>query len=442
MFWILAATTIVQANAIVHHGFMGQDWFIHQSAAAAAVGMPAPRWIVYVGTNPPGLYWLSALVQCATGSKAYIAVTSFILVLLNLIALRVWARLARGTISQPSLRVAALFTLAFLPFRLIHSTVFAADALAVLPFTLVLWLAYELSRAGDPRRQTKLVVALGAALMAGIFSKYTMASALPVALAFLCVLWRRLSSPKVRAGALLLLLVLPGLFAVVQYRICARLPADGPGLQYWAHEMEWRSLLMLRPADRDVLRAPQYLDRTTVDGVEVDNLLVINRHSYPALLHLSMFTDVLNIFQYDAADSYFRPRNDLNQRLMTIAVRSAIPLSLLMIAATLTYLLRVPRCLRRLRAFRGGNELPAMILVAFSVAFFANISLFLPFMQYAYHHGYWLARLVMPALLGCCFLGFVFLDEILRWTAARAAVLAYAAAQAALHASFLWARGP
>ena len=48
----------------------------------------------------------------------------------------------------------------------------------------------------------------------------------------------------------------------------------------------------------------------------------------------------------------------------------------------------------------------------------------------------------MPALLGCCFLGFVFLDEILRWTAARAAVLAYAAAQAALHASFLWARGP
>jgi len=251
-----------------------------------------------------------------------------------------------------------------------------------------------------------------------------------------------LSSPKVRAGALLLLLVLPGLFAVVQYRICARLPADGPGLQYWAHEMEWRSLLMLRPADRDVLRAPQYLDRTTVDGVEVDNLLVINRHSYPALLHLSMFTDVLNIFQYDAADSYFRPRNDLNQRLMTIAVRSAIPLSLLMIAATLTYLLRVPRCLRRLRAFRGGDELPAMILVAFSVAFFANISLFLPFMQYAYHHGYWLARLVMPALLGCCFLGFVFLDEILRWTAARAAVLAYAAAQAALHASFLWARGP
>jgi hypothetical protein len=113
-----------------------------------------------------------------------------------------------------------------------------------------------------------------------------------------------------------------------------------------------------------------------------------------------------------------------------------------MIAATVAYLLRVPRFLGRLRAFRGGDESAAMILLAFSVAFFANITLFLPFMQHAYFAGYWLARLVMPALLGCCFLGFVFLDGWLRSPVARGAVLAYAAAQAALHASFLWARGP
>jgi hypothetical protein len=233
-----------------------------------------------------------------------------------------------------------------------------------------------------------------------------------------------------------LLVVLPGLFSVLQFR---RVPHDGPGLQYWAREMEWRSLFMLRAADREVLRAPQYLDKITLDGVEDHNLLVINRHSYPALLHLSMFTDVLNIYQYDPADSYFRPRDDMHQRLMTLAVRSAIPLSLLMVAATVIHLVR---CLRRRRSLRSGTELPAMIPLAFSVAFFANITLFLPFMQYSYLHGYWLARLVMPPLLGLCFLAFVFLDELLRWTGARAAVLAYVAAQSALHASFLWTRGP
>jgi hypothetical protein len=63
-------------------------------------------------------------------------------------------------------------------------------------------------------------------------------------------------------------------------------------------------------------------------------------------------------------------------------------------------------------------------------------------MQYSYFHGYWLARLVMPALLGLCFVGFVFLDEMLPWTRARVVALAYAAAQSALKASFLWARGP
>ena len=438
VFAILLATTIVQANAILHHSFMGQDWAIHQSAAGEAIRLPPPRWIVYIGTNPPGLYWLSALVRCVTGSSAYIAATSLVLVVLNVIALYVWAHLAQKTIRQPSLRIAAILTLAFLPFRLIHSTVFAADALAVLPFTLVIWLTYALFRASEPRRQTRLLVALGAALMAGIFSKYTMVSAVPVTLALLLVFWRRLSSPKIRTGALVMLVVLPGLFSVLQYR---RVPHDGPGLQYWAREMEWRSVFMLRAADREVLRAPQYLDQKPGDGAEVYNLLVNNRHSYPALLHLSMFTDVLNIFQSDPSDSYFRPRDEMHQGLMTVAVRSAIPLSVLMIAATVIYLLR---SLRQRRSHDGSYALSPMILIvlAFSVAFFANISLFLPFMQYAYLHGYWLARLVLPALLGLCFLGFVFLDELLRWTGARGAVLAYAAAQSALHASFLWTRGP
>ncbi|HEY2295166.1 MAG TPA: hypothetical protein VGM86_31060, partial [Thermoanaerobaculia bacterium] len=172
------------------------------------------------------------------------------------------------------------------------------------------------------------------------------------------------------------------------------------------------------------------------------NLLMSNRHSYPALLHLSMFTDPMNIYESDPADAYFGQRDGLHQELMTVAVNSSIPLSLLMLVAICVFVFRAPSCLRGLRAAPSGRPLLTMLVLGFSVAFFANIALFLPFVKHAYYFGYWQARLVLPALLGFCFLGFVLLDERLRSRGARAAVFVYAVAQAALHVSFLWVRGP
>lgn len=440
MFIIFAATAILQFNGVLHHGFMGQDWASHASTAAQAIELPPPRWIAHLGTNPPALYWLSALVHWATGTTAYIAATSFVLVVLNLLALWGWARLAKELIGQPSLRVAAMVTLAFFPFRVIHSTVFAGDAMCVLPFTLLPWLFHELFRKTDSRRQYTLIVSLSAVLVTGIASKYTMASAVPVALGLLLALRRHLPSRRVLAAAIVLVVVVPGLFAIQQHYVYSHLP-DGPFKQQWAHEMDWRSVLMFRGADVDVLRAPAYLERLPGDGRQY-NLLVNNRHSYPALLHLSMFTDPLNIYQSDPTDSYLGARDGLHQALMTVAVNSSIPLSLLMLVATGVFLFRTPSYLRGLRASTASRPLLTMAVFGFSIAFFANIAVFLPFVRFAYFYGYWQARLVMPALLGFCFLGFVLLDERLRSRAARAAVFAYAVAQAALHFSFLWVRGP
>jgi hypothetical protein len=194
--------------------------------------------------------------------------------------------------------------------------------------------------------------------------------------------------------------------------------------------MNWRSLLMLRAADVDVLNAPSYMD-----------MLASNRHSYPALLHYSSFTDPLNIFQYDPTDSYFGARDDAHQRLMTFAVRWAVPLSLLMIAATATYAFRTVAYLRALRKGPVDRRLPLLIVLFFSLAFFANIALFLPFVQQVYHNGYWLSRLVLPALLGLALLGFTLLDERLRWPVARLAVLAYSLVYATVNANFLWVLG-
>ncbi|HVZ73672.1 MAG TPA: hypothetical protein VHJ20_14935 [Polyangia bacterium] len=445
---IIGAVMVLQLNGILHHGFMGQDWGIHPGAAADAIRLPPFRWFVYVGTNPPALYWLSALVNWMTGTTAYIQATSFVLVALNLIALRVWSRIAPSIIHNTSLRLAALVTIAFLPVRVIHSTVFATDALIVLPFAALIWVMCELVREPSPSRQLRLVVAASVALMLGIFSKYTMVSALFV-IVVLLVAWRKqVPGARARVAALTFLVVVPGVFAAVQYHYYVKADPNGPGRQRWQHQMTWRSLLTLRSADRDVLRAPLYDDKVAgdpvklINNIEVTNLLIDNKHSYPALLHLSTFTDVLNVYQYDPSDNYLGARDPLHQRLMTIAVRTSVPLSLLMVIATFVYLARMARQLVGFGSAPRPDDRAKAIVVAISAAAFANITLALPSVQHPYFFGYWLARLVLPSLLGFCFLAFALLDEKLRSSGARLTVLAAAVAQAALHASFLWPRGP
>lgn len=448
---ILGGALLVQLNGILHQAYMGQDWLLHSAGADEAIRLPPFRWVIHLATSPPGLYWLPALVHYLTGSSSYIAATSFLFVVANLVALAVWARLSRAVITWPTLRLAALLAMTFMPARVVHSTVFAGDALAVLPFTLIAWLSYELFRIADGRRQAKLAIAACLVLLAGIYSKFTIASSVGVLLVLLVVLRRRIASRRVWMGALGALVLVPGLFAVDQYR--AYSAATGPNRQSWAREMSWRSVFIPRAADVDVLRAPKYMEKVWRKGREVNNLLIDNRHSYPALLHLSTFTDILDVYQQEPIEEIFRGRSEGNQRLMTVAVWLAIPLSLLMICAVGRYLFAALASMRQpgggIRSalalsanLAGDRELAALVVVAYGLAYFANIALFLPFVQYAYSYGYWLARLVLPALLGFCFLAFMLLDERLRSPAARIVVLVYAIAQAAIHVSFLWARGP
>jgi hypothetical protein len=440
IFTIFAAATLLQLNAILHHGYMGQDYDTTAAAAARAVAMPAPRWVVYIGTNPPALFWLTGLVHWLTGSASYMAATSFVFVVANTVALFIWWHLAKATIKHATLRVAALLSLAFMPVRLIHSVVIAGDALVVLPFTLVVWLCYELFKGGDLRRQVKVTVALSLALAVSISSKYTMASALPLVLVLALVLRRVFPSRKFLIGALVLLVLVPGLLAVHYQYVYAHAPTDARRI-FWGHDMDWRSVLMLRLHDVDVLRAPQYMDRVMIHGVEDYNLLYPNRHSYPGLLHYSMFTDPLNIFQYDPSDSYFGVRDGVHQGLMTFAVRWAVPLSVLMVSAVAYYLFRGFSYLRGLRDSASNRKLATLIILAFSFACFANIAVFMPYVQQAYYCGYWTSRLVLPALLGFGLLGFTLLDERLRWSWARLAVLVFTIVHAAVNASFLWVVG-
>jgi hypothetical protein len=270
-----------------------------------------------------------------------------------------------------------------------------------------------------------------------------MFSAVPVALLILVIFRRNFEDRLIWWVTLGLIVAVAAAVAWPAYLRYREIPANDSYRQSWRREMDWRSLLFFKAADIHVLDAPGYDERIQVNGQEVQNLLINNKHSQPALLHLSTYTDVMNIFQYDASDAYFGPRSDVNQRRMSLAVKSAVLLSALTVVAVVACLLRIVYFLFRRRArLTSRPVLEQTVILGFSLAFYANIVLCLPYIANPYYWGYWLARLVLPSLMGFVFIGFVFLDEYVRSWRMHLVVVGYAVAQAMLHLSFLWPRGP
>jgi hypothetical protein len=243
---------------------------------------------------------------------------------------------------------------------------------------------------------------------------------------------------SVRRLALMLILV-TSVPAIATYRENRRFTAEAGNsfaidgsVPLSQAEMNPRSILWLRSADVDVLDAPAY--NWFKDGDY--ELLRSNRHSFPALLHLAMFTDVLNIYQYDPYDSYFGFRTLRHHHRMRSAVRSGLLFSGLAVIGVAVYLFRatVSVIVRR-----KPQQLAIFVVLLFCTAWFVNLVVLYPFIPGAYSDGWWLPRLHAPALVGFFIIGFVFLDQ-LKWRSQKlhAVVLAAVVVQSGLHASFLW----
>jgi hypothetical protein len=246
-------------------------------------------------------------------------------VMFGMAAMAALYALACRLIRSAVLRLAATVFLLFLPFAMIHAEVVAADALATPLFLAFVWTAVSLPGRVS-RRSFGISLATGSfLLLTGVFTKFTFDSAIAGAALWLALLWwTRLLPVRRLAVAFIALIVLPGFLAYAEmhrymsqqtYNLGIRPRLSLSGLLN--AEMNPRSILFLRRADVDVLAAPSY-DWTVNGSVE---LLVNNKHSFLALLHLAMFSDVLNIYQYDPYDSYFGIRTARNHARMQAAVR-------------------------------------------------------------------------------------------------------------------------
>jgi hypothetical protein len=407
---LTAAALALGLVGIWHYGYMGQDFLTHRTLI---LGFPGAY--TYNLTNPPGLYWLGSLIRHRLAPQHYQEALALVFQVLNAAALWIlYGFLWRG-IGRWQIRYAAAAFITFVPFRVIHSTVIAADALTIPLFAAVA--LFTLRLYADPRRVGSWL-ALCASLCAGMACKYSFAGLEPAVLLLLVVaiFWRVESGKRAPwAAALVVALAVPtGIFL---NEMGQSFRVKGPITnQQWlpagvASRMRWRDMLLLKGGDTRLFDAPDYIG---------GKLYAFRNFSYLGLLHEASVTDPLNLFQTApepirslkwaarTQDDFLKHRGSLSQELQAWSVRLGLGFSLLALAGTATCAVLGLRTLLGARRFLPDST---VVLTALAVAFYLPIFLSLPRIGDPYTAGFWLPRLVLPALLVFFGLGFVLADR-------------------------------
>ncbi len=435
----LAAYVAVQGNNIRHNVFIGQDNWFHFQSTRKMLADPG-QWFRMDFTDRPLLYWIGAACLRLTNAGDSFWLPASIFVLLSAAALWLLHDGTRSFIRSPCLRVGALIAVAFLPVTIITCVVYAADTVAMLPFVLVGWSLIRSFESKTPRAAAAYALAAGGALCLGNTAKFTFIG-LPFAVLFIiAALWRmgRLTRGRAAVAALLAAIIPLGFSAGVHEMNRAQTAGMSQTAFTWpaTGEITWRELLTPKGSDRRIFSAPIYWQYRMIDGRKELPLLEHHGFSYPALLHLAVYTDVMN-FALHGYDPNNVARPERQQAFARAAVVLGLPFSVTAAGAVL--------CLWASLAWtlvRAGAGPPAgfLVWVSLATAWYLPLVLTLPFVVGAYDFGYWLPRLVLPAIWGFGLVLFGALDRVARgrlgWFAA--AVLCVAVVQAFIHVGSVW----
>jgi hypothetical protein len=437
---VLTLFVAIGLNNISHRAFIGQDFTFHLRATTYLFAHPG-EWFVLDNTSRPLIYWLAIDGVRLTDNRAPFEFAAVVCILLNGGALALLHDLARRVIFAPGLRVAALAFIAFLPVTLITAVVFAADALTPPFFVAAGWAIVRWAEATTRRDIVAFAALAGVALIAGNFAKFTF-SVLPApALIVLLSLWRagRLTRTQLApfvVGVVLLPAIVSGWLWTKSHRELAAEPPRHTFAWRGGGEMTWRNLLLPKASDLRVFNAPSYWDRATIGERTFMPVLEPNGYSYPALLHLGIFTDVMD-FALNGSTDNGAPRPEPQRTASRWAVRTGVVFSALGVIAVAAFMVRSVRSFRRPAI--DAPPAAATVLGWFALAWYGPLALTLPFVHHAYDWGYWLPRLVIPAV-------WVFALEAFRWLDQRVATrprfgqlaVGFTLFQTVLHVLVIW----
>jgi hypothetical protein len=405
----LLASLVQGLLGIGKYGYCGQDFEYHYTILRTF-----PAGFTYAYTNPPGIYALGYLFATLISKRFVLEGTAFVMLAFNVLSLWILYSVIRRIIASRPIRWAAMLLATFVPFRVLHSIVYSGDAVTIPIFLIVA--RHAIAMLDEDSASIRRWVLIGASATIGMLFKYTFIGLLPALALLAWYQFRASQRGRRRRGAALaaaICLLVPSLTFWVQMRLSERANGTTAVSQWLAPgeptQMNVADILLLKRADRELLRAPQYFQ---------DGLYEPHRYSYPGLVHLAMFTDVLNYFQEKPRlsehwDKHTRASDGLPRaREATIwspiAVTAALPVSA---AALLGALWCSVASLAWLAGKRGRAVMPLAVISLLACSFYAPIILNITKVKCPYSCGYWLPRLVMPSLLSFLILGFVIVDR-------------------------------
>lgn len=395
---LIALFFVVQMRLVYNLAYMGQDWSLHADNTDRLFREPN-HWFFLDTTSRPAIYAIGAFAKLFTHENYTYPFAVIICVLLGLFALKIMHRSLCVCVDQPALRLAAMTVLAFLPVNLVAGVVYSADICTVLPFACAAWMLYLSLHVTGGRRSMGAVFLLGLSVVAGNFVKFTFIL-LPIAIALIALimwLWGRISLKR-----LLLICVLGALLPLsaglaLHQKAKNELATSETRHRFnWAGtgEMTWTSLLGLKRTDLRIFDAPGYWDKGTQPGGAEMPLLEANGYSYLALLHLGVFSDVLDFANRGNTDNG-APRPPVQKKYSQFSVRGGLVWSLLVVLSVFFLITQF------VRFESDPSRRPpsvVMVWVIFGAAWFLPIVLNLPFVYHVYDWGYWLPRLIVPAI--------------------------------------------
>ena len=438
---LLALFVVVQLNNIHNQAFHGQDYDYHASFTHELAERKDGTWFKMDSTSRPLLYWLGGWCERYTYTAYGFQLASMIGMLLGVPAVLIVHRVLCRLVARAELRLALLVVMTLLPVNVIAGVVFSGDLFALLPFVAVAWaLGRSLEAPGERAALTWAALA-GGVLAAANFGKATfLVQPLAVVVAVgLAWRWGRIAARRTLLTLGLAALVPLVVGAAIHAKNQRELRTTEPRHEFdfaGTGQMTWPSLLGLKPSDARIFEAPGYFDTATVDGNTTQPLLIPNSYSYPALLHLGSFTDVLDYANQGGYDpGVLRP--EPQKSFSKLAVRGGVVWSMLAVVSV---------------AALGGRLLwsvvrpvvaPPSALAVWAVmaaVWFLPLVLTLPYVFNAYWWGYWLPRLVVPALWSAALIACWSVDRLLAGRSAwwARAVLGLAMVQAYWQVRSLW----
>ncbi|MCK5214360.1 MAG: hypothetical protein KAR05_03290 [Candidatus Omnitrophica bacterium] len=455
----------LQTNAIIHKNYAGQDFQSHkrQIERSAVEPLKTLTYPLVVGGGISTVYhFIGGRIFNLIDKDCYMEFLAFAHLVLNIFALLLFYKLMKGIIHSQIIRLSCFIFITFLPTIVIPSVVISGDAMANFLFILIAWLMIGLWKKSQSWPiLISLMVVLSVVLLFAFNIKFNLGAFIVAVFLIISLFFKnKIFDFKKYLCAVILLIILPMGIIFIQYKLYIHKqiwpPTQASSSKFKdVSHINLRSLVFFRKPDVKLLDAPYFHEYKTVESRLTQPIFLMNYYSYPGLLHLALYTDVLNIYQpiyyekYDplsikyhsAKDEYFnRLRSKENQNKMAIAVKAGIPFSLgtllVVLWLTLSQLWNV--------FFKKEHiDYPLFILTTFSVTYYILTLTHTLTQEWSYVHGGWLPRHVMPALLSFFILAFVGIDK---WLAKRPLfyriiLMGFIIFQSCLHFSFLWVRG-